>query len=179
MAVEIKATACEVWQGFDGTKLIFQSDRKLTDNELNEISSGKPLRLTVKEYRKKRSLDANAYAWVLIDQISALTGVSKARVYRDTIRDIAGVSEAICVSAAAADKFAEVWESRGLGWQTEIVPSKIPNCVTIFAYYGSSEYDTAQMARLIDHLQQDLLAVGGEPMPADYVDGLLRGWANG
>lgn len=178
MVVEIKANTCEVAQGFDATTLIFQVDRKLTDNELNEVTSGKPLRLTVKVYRRKRSLDANAYAWVLIDQISALTGVTKSAVYRDAIKDIAGVSEAICVSSLAAGKFVDVWESRGLGWQTEIVPSKIPNCVTIFAYYGSSEYDTAQMSRLIDHLQQDLLAVGGDPMPADYVNGLLRGWAN-
>lgn len=174
--IEAKATACEIWQGYEGTRLIFQLDGKLTDNQKNELSSGKPLRLSVKEYRKKRSLDANAYAWVLIDQISVLTGISKASIYKDTIRDIAGVSDAICVSARAAERFIHEWEGRGLGWQVDVVPSKLDGCVTLIAYYGSSTYDTAQMARLIDKLQQDLIAVGGDPMPPEQVKSLLDSW---
>lgn len=34
------------------------------------------VRVEIKKWRKKRSLDANAYAWVLIDKIAQATGGS-------------------------------------------------------------------------------------------------------
>ena len=40
--------------------------------------------------KPRRSLDANAYAWELIDKIAAATNLSKVEVYREAIRDIGG-----------------------------------------------------------------------------------------
>ena len=42
----------------------------------------------IKKARKKRSLDANAYAWVLIDKIAEKTGIRRKEVYRNAIREI-------------------------------------------------------------------------------------------
>lgn len=51
----------------------------------------------LKPKKRLRSLDANAYAWMLMDRLSAATGLSKSEIYRNTIRDIGGVSEVVCV----------------------------------------------------------------------------------
>ena len=123
-----------------------------------------------------RSLDANAYAWTLIDKIAAATGVPKTEVYRNAVRDVGGNSEIVCVKAEAAPKLRKIWESRGLGWQTEEDISKIPGCVNVILYYGSSTFDTRQMSRMIDNLIQDARSIGIETMAPDKLAALLVEW---
>ncbi|MCX4265995.1 MAG: hypothetical protein OSJ64_04170, partial [Firmicutes bacterium] len=55
------------------------------------------LDIEIKKYRQKRSLDANAYAWVLIDKIAKVMRIDKKQVYQEAIRNIGGVSETVCV----------------------------------------------------------------------------------
>lgn len=114
----------------------------------------------VKRYRRQRSLDANAYAWILIDKIAEAMKLGKAEVYRNAIRDIGGVSEILCMPTAAVEKFKEIWSLRGIGWQTETMPSKLPGCTNVIVYYGSSVYDSKQMSTLIEHLIRDAEDLG-------------------
>lgn len=126
--------------------------------------------------KKKRSLSANAYAWALIDKIAEATGYPKSEVYRNSIREVGGVSDILCMKDEAADMFCRVWQDKGLGWQTETFPSKLPGCVNVIAHYGTSVYSTKQMSRLIDHLVQDASALGIETMPPDRLQSLLEAW---
>lgn len=131
--------------------------------------------IEVKRWRKKRSLDANAYAWVLIDKIAQATGVPKTEVYRQAIREIGGVSDIVAVPDNAVDKFREGWSKQGIGWQTEILDSK-PGYKRIVVYYGSSTYDTQQMAALIDSLVQEAQALGIETLPPAEIARLNSQW---
>ena len=128
--------------------------------------------------KKKRSLDANAYFFVLADKIAAVTGVPKSEVYRNAVREIGGNSDTVCVMEKAADALCDGWERNGLGWQTERFPSKLPGCVNVILYYGSSTYDTATMSRLISNVQEDARALGIEVEPEDKVNALLEAWEN-
>ena len=132
--------------------------------------------VTVKKYHKSRSLDANAYAWVLIDKLAQRTRLSKAEVYRNAIRTIGGVSETVCVVDKAVDRLCQGWSRNGLGWQTETFPSKIEGCTNVTLYYGSSAYDTEQMSALIDSLVQECRAVGIETMPPEQLESLIRSY---
>jgi hypothetical protein len=123
----------------------------------------------IKKYRKRRSLDANAYAWVLIDKIAEAIAADKTTVYREAIRNIGGVSETVCVQGQAADKLRSAWESKGIGWQTETMPSKLDGCVNVVLYYGSSVYDTGQMCQLIDHLVSEAKGLGIETATPDQI----------
>ena len=111
--------------------------------------------VTIKKHRNKRSLDANAFAWVLIDKLAAKLSKSKVEVYRETIREIGGVSDVICVQNKAVERLVSGWEKNGIGWQTDTSPSKIEGCTNVTLYYGSSTYDTYQQSRLIDLLVQE------------------------
>ena len=82
----------------------------------------------------------------------------------------------MCVKAEAAPQLRKIWESRGLGWQTEEDISKLPGCVNVILYYGSSTFDTRQMSRMIDNLIQDARSVGIETMPPDKLAALLGEW---
>ncbi|MCH5210410.1 MAG: hypothetical protein J1F01_05535 [Oscillospiraceae bacterium] len=143
----------------------------------------------VKQYKHGRSLDANAYCWTLIDQLTAVMYKSlsrrepgikkedvKMRIYKNAIKEIGGVSEIICVQEKAVDKLIESWCCHGLGWQAEKFDSKIDGCVNVTLYYGSSVYDTAQMSRLIDSIVQECQAQGIETMTPDEIARLKATW---
>lgn len=130
------------------------------------------LDIEIKKYRQKRSLDANAYAWVLIDKIAKVMRIDKKQVYREAIRNIGGVSETVCVQAAAVDRLCSSWAAHGLGWQADVMPSKIKGCSNVVLYFGSSTYDTRQMSALIDQLVQDAKALGIEILPPNELSRL-------
>lgn len=127
----------------------------------------------IKKWREPRSKDANAYAWVLIDKIAAALSIDKVEVYREAIREIGGVSDTVCVQDAAVQKLREGWEHNGIGWQTEVFPSKIEGCTNVVLYYGSSTYDTKQMSLLIDHLVTEAKSLGIETMTPDRLAALV------
>ena len=139
----------------------------LAVNEKNDLLQGyddlkdiEKLSIEIKQYRARRSLDANAYCWVLIDKIAENQGISKEEVYRECIKNIGGNSEIVCVKNEAVDRLCEGWRRNGIGWQTDTFPSKIVGCTNVILYYGSSVYDTKQMSLLLENLIQDCKALG-------------------
>ena len=130
----------------------------------------------IKKYRAKRSLDANAYAWVLIHKLAEKTRIPAPDIYRHAIRSIGGVSETVCVQDVALQRLCEGWEHNGLGWQAETFPSKIEGCTNVTLYYGSSTYDTAQMSRLVDFIVQECKEHGVETMTPEELDRIKEGW---
>lgn len=133
--------------------------------------------LTVKERRKKRSLDANAYAWVLIGKLAEAMRLSPAEVYIEAIQNIGGNYEVIPIREEAVDKFTEVWKKQGLGWPcVDMGPSKIQGYRNLRAYYGSSTYDTRQMSLLIETLIQDCKALDIETLSEEKLSAMMGGW---
>lgn len=130
----------------------------------------------LKKTHKKRSLDANAYFWGLADKLTEVLKIPKTEIYRNAIREIGGVSEQYCGQPKAIEKLCREWEKQGLGWMTETYPSKIPGCVNVTLYYGSSSYDSAQMSRLIDNIVQECKAQGIETMTPEGLERLKGAW---
>lgn len=132
------------------------------------------IEVTVKKYRQKRSNGANAYAWVLIDKIAEKRHMTKSEVYRNAIRDVAGVTEIVCCQNNAVKSMIDLWQRNGTGWFVEELDSKIPGCTNLMLYKGSSVYNTKQMSQLIDSLVQDAKAIGIETRPQEEIDSLLK-----
>ena len=125
----------------------------------------------LKPYKEKRSLSANALAWVYCDKLAEKLKTPKERIYQDAIDNV-GVFEEIKVnSPEAGQRFKRIWKQNGLGWLTKTIDD-----TTILAYYGSSTYDTKQMARLIDYLQEECKEQGIETRPQWEVDAMLKEW---
>lgn len=135
--------------------------------------------VVIKKHRARRSLDANARAWVMIDRLSQALNISKTEVYRQTIRDIGGVSETVCVRSEGVDNLVRGWTAQGLGWQADITDSKLDGCKNVVLYYGSSVYDSKQMAGLIDHLVEDCKSLGIPVESPDELARLKATWADG
>ena len=142
--------------------------------QFDELSKA-PVNVEIKKAANKRSKDANAFAWVLIDKLAEKTRIPKTEIYRNAIREIGGVSETVCVRDKAVDRLREGWSKNGIGWQTETMPSKLTGCTNVILYYGSSTYDTAQMARLLDLIIQECEQQGIATI-RDEADELLGKW---
>lgn len=137
----------------------------------------KPYDLTIKEHREKRSLDANAYAWVLIHKLAQAMRIKPVEVYRQAIRDIGGNFTPMCVREKDVGRFIKSWEANGLGWPVDdLGASQVPGCRNLAAYHGSSTYDTAQMSILIDSLVQDCKALGIETLTEERLSLLKEEW---
>ena len=137
----------------------------------------KEVNVEIKQHRNHRSLDANAYAWVLISKIAEKTGIKASEVYRNAIREIGGVYDVICVQNKAVDRLREGWTKNGLGWQTDTLKSQLPDCTNVVLYYGSSVYDSKQMSQLISSLVQDAEALGIPTISDAEAEKLLGKWA--
>lgn len=133
--------------------------------------------LEIKQHREKRSLDANAYYWKLCGDLARAIGDTTDNIYRRHIRDISNY-DTLCMVTEAVPDFERRWKSGHLGRLIETRESKIPGCTTVLAYYGSSDFDTREMSRLIDNCIQDCQAVGVETLPPDKLELLKEEWGN-
>lgn len=124
------------------------------------LDKNKKYELVIKEHRKRRSKDANAYFWEFLDQLATKMRMGKRELYRELIRDIGGVSTIVCTKNEAVPVLIDKWSQNGIGWFADIDESKIDGCSNVILYYGSSTYDSSQMSRLIDRLIFECNIVG-------------------
>ena len=158
--------------GSQNITVTVHSDFRETFDELHE----KDVDIEIKKYSKRRSMDSNNLAWALIDKIAEHEKKTKTEVYRNAIRDIGGVSDIVCCKNIAVENLVTKWQRKGLGWQAECEPSKLPNCTNVTLYYGSSVFSTQQMAALIDSLIQDCNALGIPTMSQEEIERSLQVW---
>lgn len=131
----------------------------------------------VKEFRERRSLDANAYCWVLLGKLAGKLELPPEEIYRAAIRDVGDNYEVMPVRNDALERWKEIWQSNGLGWLCEeIGPSKLDGYTNVRNFYGSSAYDRSQMHRLIEIIVQDCKAQGVETLPPAELARLTEEW---
>ena len=157
----------------EGNALILETSDPAACRWLYNFKAGE---WEITKAKKKRSLDANAYSWVLIHKIAEAVRIPPDEVYRRELRNIGSACEIVCVPSVAADRMIDLWERNGLGWQAEPFPSKIPECVNIRLFYGSSAFDTRQMSAFIDGLVQEAKALDIETMTERELSLLKEGW---
>lgn len=124
---------------------------------IDSLSDDKEYKLSVKEYKQKRSLSANNYFWVMVDRLAEKLRMSKTDIYRSYVKEIGGNNDIVCCIDKAVNALCEAWQGRGIGWITELEESKIEGCTNVRLYYGSSTYNKEQMSRLIELAKQDCI----------------------
>lgn len=131
----------------------------------------------LKEYRERRSLDANAYCWVLLGKLSGKLQIPPEEIYRAAIKDVGDNYEVMPVRNDALERWKEIWSGNGVGWLCdEIGPSKLDGYTNVRCFYGSRVYDRAQMGRLIDIIVQECKLQGVETMTPAELARLTEEW---
>ena len=129
----------------------------------------------IKEHKEKRSLNANSYAWVLLGQIADLIGRTKEDVYRDYIKN-KGIYRIITMDSKAVPTFEKVWQEKGLGWLCETMETNIPGLTDVIAYYGTSSYNTKQMANFVDYVVQEAKQLGIQTKEDIELERMIKEW---
>ncbi|MCI6191202.1 MAG: hypothetical protein MR691_14955 [Clostridium sp.] len=129
----------------------------------------------IKEYKEKRSLNANSYCWVLLGKISDSLGITKEEVYREYIKD-KGIYRIITMNNDAVPTFIKVWEEKGLGWICETSETNVSGLTDVIAYYGTSSYNTKQMANFIDYVVSEAKTLNIETLRPTQLYELKKAW---
>lgn len=153
------STKCDAWKIYE----------RLKDADVD---------VEIKKHNPKRSKTANDFCWAMCTDIGKAMQppIPKEEVYRKAIREV-GEYEPLPIREDAVKTFQNRWSAKGTGWFAEVIDdSKLPGYKLVFAYYGSSTYDTASMSRLIDYLVDDARQMG-LPIPAKKEqEEMIKAW---
>ena len=128
-----------------------KSDLLCGYDDLKDIEK---LSIEIKQYREKRSLNANAYAWKLIGEIADIVRASKDEIYLEMLRKY-GQSELISVLAhIPVQYYLKYYDEAGESW----LNGKLFKHYRV--YKGSSEFDTREMSILIDGIVGEAKELG-------------------
>jgi len=138
----------------------------------NSITNGKQLDVEIKVHRNRRSLDSNAYLWVLLEKLATALHTTKDELYL-LILERYGVFTHMIVKEVAAERIMREWRTvRNLG------PVTVGGTkgVQLQCYFGSSTYDTAEMSRLIDGVASECRELSIETLPDETIKSMSQDW---
>lgn len=140
------------------------------DTKILTVQIDKNEELTTK--KKKRSKNANAYFWELLQQLCEEMNLDVVKEYQKRVKEL-GIFRQWEIETINIPTFDKMWSSKGIAWFTEKV-EEIGNKTIINAYYGSSSYNSKQMSRLIDNLVQDCKEIGIETLDEMEINSLVN-----
>ena len=179
--MESKGTLKNISKDYDSGKfqVTFQLDQDIS-GQLEPIKN-KSLRITAKQWREKRSLDANAYYWVLLSKLADLLSISKPRMHNLLLRrygqDFVINGSLVYIRIPDTDQAEEeVLESEMYHMRptSQVVSGNDGvNYRTYILRKGSSDYDTEEMSHLIDGLVDECKFAGIETATPDELKHML------
>lgn len=121
---------------------------------VDQYNTKEKLSIEIKQYRRKRSLDANAYCWVLIGEIANVLRATKDEIYLDMLKKY---GQQFIVKIKNRDK--ERFERTQKYWEVhETLTDGKAQYYRLFI--GSSEYDSHEMSILIDGIISEATQMG-------------------
>lgn len=144
---------------------------------VNDIADAN-LTVTAKKYRKRRSLDANAYSWVLLDKIAKETGSTSEEVYEEMLRRYGYPlydedEKPVIISLKAEIDISTLDIHLKLIGEGHVQDK-------LFKHYkvirGQSTYDTKEMSTFIDGIVSDAKELGIETLTPDELERMKAAW---
>lgn len=140
---------------------------------INDLSLCEKLSIIAKKFRQKRSLDANAYCWVLMTKIAEVVDSSKEEVYEDMLQKYGYLYQDdegyIPVTVKAGVDMSKIQGH----WKFYKSNGKFDSYLMI---KGSSEYDSAEMAKFIDRIVDEAKELGIETMTPAELERMKAEW---
>lgn len=141
-----------------------------------DITKDKPLSIDIKEYRKRRSITANSYFYVLTGRIAEALNISKTEAHNRMIAEYGQYDQDL----------GHVIMKDTVPWmQLETMhlrPTSHVNYIDDVLYRvflimrGSHTYDTKEMSILIDGVVSEAKELGIETLPPNELERLKQQW---
>lgn len=133
----------------------------------------KDKKFKLEEYKEKRSLNANNYAWALITEIANRIRKSKEEVYLQMLKDYGQQEMVSVLSSINPNGYFKYYQKVG----SSILNGK--EFTHYKVYKGTSEYNTKEMSIFIDGVVQEAEQLGIETKTPEEIERLKRMWNNG
>lgn len=132
----------------------------------------KPYTAEIKQYREKRSLDANSYMWALLKKMAEELDTTKDELYLEALSNY-GVFTHIVVKPSVVEKVKQEWRTvRELG---EVIINGRKG-IQLQCYFGSSTYNTKEMSVLVDGIVSECKELGIETAIPDELARMKAEW---
>lgn len=136
--------------------------------------------LEIKQFRKKRSLDANQKMWALINEMSTKIPLTPEEIYQGYIPDVGNNYRVFPVKPEEINEFAADWCNGHLGRMVEDMgPCRKRDLIgyhNLRCYRGSSEYDVQTFSRLLNLVEQDCRQLGIDVLSERERSLLMEEW---
>ena len=153
-------------------QITFSINEPSAINEINNIKDCQKLSIKAVKHRERRSLDANAYLWVLLQKMAEALERDKWGLYLDKLGEY-GVFTHIIVKPHMVEKVKEEWRTvKELG---EVCVNGTTG-IQLQCYFGSSTYNTKEMSVLIDGVVSEAKEMGIETLPPDQLERMKSEW---
>ena len=157
---------------FSGNPLVTldMNERQSALDMVDNLRDFDKLSIKIDRYKEKRSLNANAYAWLLIGKIGNSTRASKEEVYFKMLKDY-GQSDLVSVMAhIPVEHYFKYYEEAG----ESTLNGKLFKHYRV--YKGSSEFDTREMSIFIDGIVSEAKNLGIETMTPNEIAKMKDLW---
>lgn len=151
------------------------------DKEIDNLPTGE-LEIDIKQYKEKRSLDANGYYWVLTNKIANALNTSTAEVHLNQLikYGVIDVDETGAARWCVMKDGVKAPDGVYLQPTSHIVkmPGKDGEIIgrVYIVYRGSHTYNTKEMATLIEGTIQDAQELGIDTITPDEKEKMLAVW---
>lgn len=152
--------------------ITFQLNEEPTE-EINKLGQCEKLSIVAKKFRKKRSLDANAYAWVLMQKIAESINSDRWSVYLEMLQKYSREFTFVICKENAVDRLKELYRTC-IDYGEVNVNGKEGHQVQVF--FGSSTFDSKAMSVFIDGIVYECKQLGIETMPPDDLKRMVEQW---
>jgi hypothetical protein len=138
--------------------------------EYEKLKDCKKLRVRVVQYREKRSLDANAYLWVLLQKMAEVLKSDKWSLYLQMLKQY-GQFTYIVVKPNAVESVKKQWRECEEVGEVDVNGTK---AVQMLCYYGSSTYDAKEFSILLDGVISEAKDLGIETLPSEELERMME-----
>lgn len=156
-------------------QITFTANEPSAMNDINAIRSCEKLSIKAVKYREKRSLDSNAYSWVLMQKIAEAINSDKWSVYLAMLQKYSREFTFVICKEKAIGKLKELYRTCvDLGEVN--VNGTTGHQMQVF--FGSSTFDTKAMSVFIDGIVSECKDLGIETLPPDELERMKSLWTN-
>lgn len=142
-------------------------------NELIDfLKNHTKLRVSIKKWREKRSLDANGLLWYCLGQIAEALHTDKWEVYLLMLKRY-GKYTYVCVKPHMVEPMKKQWRECEVIGEVDINGQK---AVQMLCYFGSSTYDTKEFSVLLDGVISEMAEMGLQVPPSKDMQRALEQW---
>lgn len=153
-------------------RLTYEVNEDVT-GEVDSIRECEKLNISVKKFREKRSLDANAYAWVLLQKLAEASKSDKWTMYLQCLQRYSRAFTHVIVKENAVEKMKELYRTCiDLGEVT--VNGQTGHQLQV--YYGSSTFDSKEMSIFIDGIVSECKELGIQTMTPAEIERIKAAW---